>query len=92
MWALCRSAVQARQLPVLPHTCGRRPARRRIPQRCQAAEPPAAAQQSPPVPFSDDDLRRLSDNAAEAEDVALAEEWMDGFSGDLDGLYDYVDR
>jgi hypothetical protein len=43
-------------------------------------------------PFSEEQLRALTTEEGDVDEAALAEAWREGFEGDIDGLYDYVDR
>jgi len=53
----------------------------------------AAVAEDPLVePFSESDLRALTDDESSLDQEALAEAWRENFEGDVDGLYDYVDR
>lgn len=57
---------------------------------------PAAAeaegQQAVVEPFTEDELKALSEIETEVDDDALGETWRSAFEDDIDGLYDYVDR
>jgi hypothetical protein len=74
------AAAAAARLPIAS-----RAARRGV--ACRVSEPAGAAR-----PFTEEELRQLGSEDAAQGEAALGQAWREQFSGDLEGLYDYVDR
>lgn len=52
----------------------------------------AVVEGRPVSPFTEEDLRGLSEVESLIDEEALATAWRENFEGDLDGLFSYVDR
>ena len=42
--------------------------------------------------YSDEELRRLTEHEEQETETELGEAWRSLFAGDLEGLFDFVDR
>jgi len=56
------------------------------------AEPEAGGDVSGSGPLTAEQLRQLSDRETQEQEQALGDAWRDQFEGDVEGLYDYVQR